>query len=70
MIFETMIFGGAFAQHQWRYATEQQAIAGHQYACGLVAGELRMQTELANVGENEDDQRDGCEHEHNSPDAT
>ena len=29
LIFETMIFGGEHDQECWRYATEQQARAGH-----------------------------------------
>lgn len=29
IIFETMVFGGLFDKEQYRYATEAQAIAGH-----------------------------------------
>ena len=30
LIFETMVFGlPAFAEEQWRYTTEEQALAGH-----------------------------------------
>jgi hypothetical protein len=29
LIFETMIFGGARDQEQYRYATEDEALAGH-----------------------------------------
>ena len=29
LIFETMIFGGDYGQHQWRYSTYDEAEAGH-----------------------------------------
>lgn len=29
LIFETMVFGGSFDQHQERYSTEAEALAGH-----------------------------------------
>jgi len=32
LIFETMIFGGPLDGETWRYATEEQALAGHAYA--------------------------------------
>lgn len=32
IIFETMIFGGPYDQQQWRYATEAEALAGHEKA--------------------------------------
>jgi hypothetical protein len=30
LIFETMVFGGEHDQGQWRYSTEEQALAGHE----------------------------------------
>lgn len=30
VIFETMVFGGEHDQDQWRYCTEEAAIAGHR----------------------------------------
>jgi hypothetical protein len=30
ILFETMIFGGPWDHHQWRYSTWEQAEAGHQ----------------------------------------
>jgi hypothetical protein len=30
IIFETMIFGGPFDEYQWRYATWDEAAAGHK----------------------------------------
>lgn len=30
LLFETMVFGGTMDQAQWRYATWEQAEAGHQ----------------------------------------
>lgn len=35
LIFETMVFGGSLAEHQWRYATEAQARAGHKRVVAL-----------------------------------
>lgn len=29
LIFETMIFGGTYDEDQWRYSTEDEAIASH-----------------------------------------
>lgn len=42
LIFETMVFGGELGQEQWRYSTEQAALAGHQYACEIVRLELAL----------------------------
>jgi hypothetical protein len=36
LIFETMIFGGDLNEYQERYATEQEARAGHERAVELV----------------------------------
>lgn len=36
IIFETMVFGGEFDQYQERYATEQEALAGHKKIVGRV----------------------------------
>lgn len=30
LVFETMVFGGKFDEHQTRYSTYEQAVAGHQ----------------------------------------
>lgn len=30
VIFETMIFDGPYDEHQWRYSTEADAVAGHE----------------------------------------
>jgi len=38
ILFETMIFGGDYDQYQERYATWEQAEAGHQGAVRLVEG--------------------------------
>jgi hypothetical protein len=35
-IFETMIFGGDLDLEQWRYSTEEEALAGHAETCKLV----------------------------------
>ena len=36
LIFETMVFGGPLADYQWRYATEAEAIAGHDQVVAKV----------------------------------
>lgn len=41
LIFETMIFGGLHHEHSWRWATEEEALAGH---AGIVE---RLRQELA-----------------------
>lgn len=38
LIFETMIFGGEHDNYQERYATREQALAGHERAVALVLG--------------------------------
>ena len=35
ILFETMIFGGEHDEDQWRYATWDEAVAGHKAACTL-----------------------------------
>lgn len=35
ILFETMIFGGEHDEDQWRYATWDEAVAGHKIACVL-----------------------------------
>jgi hypothetical protein len=30
LIFETMIFGGEHSESQWRYSSEEAAVAGHE----------------------------------------
>lgn len=43
LIFETMIFGtGPHDQEQWRYSTEEDAIAGHQRR----VDDLRVEAEI------------------------
>lgn len=39
LLFETMIFGGPHDQDCWRYATWDEALAGHQEAVALALGE-------------------------------
>ena len=36
LLFETMIFGGTHDEEQWRYATWDEAVAGHRKAVALV----------------------------------
>jgi len=36
LIFETMVFGGAHDEDQWRYPTEVEALAGHAEICSVV----------------------------------
>ena len=36
LIFETMVFGGPFDEQCWRYATEDEARAGHANVVALV----------------------------------
>lgn len=40
LLFETMIFGGPHDQYQDRYATKEEAIAGHAKALALAKGEV------------------------------
>lgn len=40
-IFETMVFGGKYADECWRYSTRAEAIAGHKKACELVQGNAK-----------------------------
>lgn len=40
ILFETMIFGGKHDQFQDRYATKDEAIAGHAKALELAKGEI------------------------------
>jgi len=42
IIFETMIFGGAHDEAQWRYATHLEAIQGHADAVALVRREAHL----------------------------
>ena len=41
LIFETMIFGGPLDEEQWRYSTENSAIAGHAAAVALAKAAVR-----------------------------
>lgn len=43
-IFETMVFGSALDQSQWRYASEEQALRGHAETLELVRLELGIHT--------------------------
>ena len=36
LLFETMVFGGDFDEYQYRYATGDDAVAGHGVAAGMV----------------------------------
>jgi hypothetical protein len=38
-LWETMIFGGAHDEEQWRYSSRADAVAGHAAAVALVNGE-------------------------------
>jgi hypothetical protein len=40
-LFETMIFGGPHDEEQWRYATWDEAEAGHKAACAIAFGETK-----------------------------
>jgi hypothetical protein len=39
--YETMVFGGPLDEHQWRYETYEQAVAGHEQVCALVREHAR-----------------------------
>ena len=43
IIFETMVFGGPIDQEMWRYATEQEAVAGHREVVRLVQMALQVE---------------------------
>ena len=45
LIFETMIFGGKYDLESWRYATEEQALAGHAEAMALLQLEEQIRRE-------------------------
>lgn len=36
IVFETLVFGGPMADHQWRYATWDEAVVGHEATVELV----------------------------------
>jgi hypothetical protein len=44
LIFETMIFGGPLDQTQWRWPSEEAALAGHDQAVALVRDAARQET--------------------------
>lgn len=46
IIFETMIFGGAFDRWQWRYCTDDQALVGHANAVRLAQGDAELEESL------------------------
>jgi hypothetical protein len=46
-IFESLVFGGGFDQHQVRYATEAEALAGHQQLIEQVTEEAAAFRRLA-----------------------
>lgn len=39
LLFETMIFGGEHDMDQWRYASWEAAVEGHEYAVRIATGE-------------------------------
>lgn len=45
VLYETMIFGGEYDQHQRRYHTEEEARAGHMEALRLAAGASGVKAE-------------------------
>jgi hypothetical protein len=48
IVFETLVFGGPNDQYMYRYATWDEAIAGHKRVCGdLTSGLSREQLEAA-----------------------
>ena len=40
ILFETMVFGGEYGDHQWRYCTYEEAAKGHAKICEKVRGTL------------------------------
>jgi hypothetical protein len=50
IIFETMVFGGPLDQEQWRYATKEAALAGHDQAVAAVQDALAHNDGLDGVG--------------------
>lgn len=40
LLFETMIFGGAHSEDQWRYSTWDEAVSGHEAAVAKVRGDM------------------------------
>jgi hypothetical protein len=42
IIFETMVFGGERDEWHWRYATEQEARAGHAEVCSVVFRDVQL----------------------------
>lgn len=51
-IFETMIFGGELDLEQWRYTTEEEALAGHAETCRLI--DVIAAASATNGGNNDD----------------
>lgn len=45
LIFETMILDGPNAGDLWRYATEEDALKGHERACAIAFGEESLNQE-------------------------
>jgi hypothetical protein len=41
ILYETMIFGGPLDQEQWRYASREEAVAGHATAVELAHGAVQ-----------------------------
>lgn len=52
ILFETMIFGGEHDQYQERYATWEEAEAGHEIAVAMVDGVLLIAVSLITEGNN------------------
>lgn len=51
ILFETMIFGGEHNESQWRYATWDEAEAGHKAVVEMLALEAGGQVEVKSVPE-------------------
>lgn len=44
-LFETMVFGGEYDEHQWRYATWDEALKGHWEVVGKAKGRVKEKDE-------------------------
>jgi len=59
ILFETMVFGGAYDQYQRRYATWEEAEQGHKEAVALIEEEQRVDDLISNSLKQEDEPNDG-----------
>lgn len=41
VLWETMVFNGEHDQDQWRYTSQEEAIAGHSHAVQVAKGEVK-----------------------------